>query len=212
MFVKEIWRYPVKTMAGETVERTPLGVHGIPGDRIVQARDASGREITSRTHPRLLGHKGTLGGDGMPLVDGRRWDSPEVNADVAGIIGAGASLVHDMADAARFDVLPLLVTSDGAIAEFGHDRRRLRANLIIGGVEGLGEREWPGHQLRIGKAVIGVRELRKRCVMTTWDPDTQDGNPEVLKEIVRKFGGSLALNCWVVEEGEIAVGDPVELI
>jgi len=48
----------------------------------------------------------------------------------------------------RFDVPPLLVATDGASAVFGHDPRRLRPNIVIGGVDGLSEREWPGACLR----------------------------------------------------------------
>jgi len=33
-------------------------------------------------------------------------------------------------------VVPLLVATDGAIAAFGHDGRRLRPNIAVGGVEG----------------------------------------------------------------------------
>jgi len=37
----------------------------------------------------------------------------------------------------RFDVLPLLVATDGAIRALATDRRRLRPNIVIAGVEGL---------------------------------------------------------------------------
>jgi hypothetical protein len=43
--------------------------------------------------------------------------------------------------AERFDVLPLLVATDGAINHMGFDGRRLRPNIVIGGVEGMKERE-----------------------------------------------------------------------
>ena len=106
-------------------------------------------------------------------------------------------------------LLPLLVATDGAIAEFGHDSRRLRPNIIVSGVEGLAERTWPGKTLAIGDARIGVRDLRSRCVMTTYDPDTLEQDNNILKEIVRKFYGTLALNCFVIKEGEIKVRDTV---
>jgi uncharacterized protein YcbX len=61
MKVIELWRYPVKTMAGELLQRAMLGPLGIEGDRVVHVEDSRGRVITSRTHPRFLGHKGTLG-------------------------------------------------------------------------------------------------------------------------------------------------------
>ena len=58
-------------------------------------------------------------------MDGRPWDGAEVAAEVMGIAGPGAALVpYDGAE--RFDVLPLPVANDGAIAAFGHDGRRQR--------------------------------------------------------------------------------------
>ena len=57
----------------------------------------------------------------------------------------------------RFDILPLLVATDGAVREAGIDVRRLRPNLVIGGVQGPAEREWEGRFLRIGDAVVGLR-------------------------------------------------------
>jgi uncharacterized protein YcbX len=211
MKVTEIWRYPVKTMAGEKLQRACLGPLGIEGDRVVHVEDIQGRVITSRSHPRFLGHKGTLGADGTPLVDGRPWNSSEVAAAIVDIAGPGAKLVrYDGAE--RFDVLPLLVATDGAIAAFGHDHRRLRPNIVIGGVKGMAEREWPGGCLRIGKVLIGVQDLRLRCIMTSYDPDTLVQEKEITRGIYQRFEGKLALNCFVIEGGEIAVGDEVQLL
>ena len=210
MKVAEIWRYPVKTMAGEKLQRVRLGPLGIEGDRVVHVEDARGQVITSRSHPRFLSHKGALGPDGEPLVDGRPWNSPEVAAEVVDIVGPRAKLVrYDGVE--RFDVLPLLVATDGAIAAFGQDHRRLRPNIVIRGVDGLAERDWPGGCLRIGKVLIGVQDLRLRCIMTAYDPDTQVRDKEITREIYRRFGGKLALNCFVIEGGELTVGDDVQL-
>src|SRR5574342_1154566 len=107
MTVVEIWRYPVKTMGGEKLRRVRIGPLGLEGDRVVHVEDARGQVITSRSHPRFLGHKGTLGPGGEPLVDGRPWKSPEVAAEVLKIGGPGARLVR-FGGAERFDVLPLL--------------------------------------------------------------------------------------------------------
>jgi uncharacterized protein YcbX len=211
MKIAEIWRYPVKTMGGELLARARIGPLGIDGDRVVHVEDARQRVITSRSHPRFLGHKGTLGLDGEPLVDGRPWRSPEVAADVVDIAGKGARLVR-FEGPERFDVLPLLVATDGAVAAFGHDRRRLRPNLVIGDVDGMSEREWPGCTLRIGKLLIGVQNLRQRCIMTSFDPDTQVQDKSITRGIYQRFGGDLALDCFVIEGGDVALGDAVELL
>jgi uncharacterized protein YcbX len=210
MTIAELWRYPVKTMAGEQLQRARVGPLGIEGDRIVHVEDAEGQLITSRTHPHFLGHHGTTGPDGTPLVDGRPWSGPEVAARVVELVGPGAKLVrHEGAD--RFDVLPLLVATDGAVAAFGRDRRRLRPNILIGGVEGLAERGWPGACLRAGEVLIGVQNLRQRCIMTAYDPETLARDKEITRDIYRRFSGKLALDCFVIEGGEFSVGDEVRL-
>lgn len=212
MHIAEIWRYPVKSLAGERLEAADLRQDGIPGDRTYQVRRADGRIVDARAHPKMLALHPTLNSKGELLFDGRAWDAPEMARIVedAAAVGPGTRLIHRQ-DSERFDVLPLLVATDGAIAAFGHDGRRLRPNLVIGGVTGLAEREWERRALRIGNALIGILRLRGRCVMTTWDPDTQEQAPEVLQQIVDCFDGKLALDCWVIRGGAIRVADTVEL-
>jgi uncharacterized protein YcbX len=210
MHLSEIWRYPVKSMAGERLDRVTVGPLGLHGDRVVQVYDGRGRLVTARTYPRLLGLHATLDRNGDPLVDGRPWTAPDVQARVAAIVGDGARLVRNEHEA-RFDILPLLVATDGAIAAFGRDARRLRPNLIVGGVDGLDERGWEGRVLRIGGVSIALADLRGRCVMTTVDPDTLAQDPKVLRDIVQRFDGRLALNAYVVQGGTLRAGEAVEL-
>jgi uncharacterized protein YcbX len=127
------------------------------------------------------------------------------------VAGPGAEAVH-YAGSERFDVMPLLVATDGGIAALGHSGRRLRPNIVVGGVEGLAERSWPGRALRIGEVVIGMLKLRSRCIVTTFDPDTGAQNLDVLRRINRQFDGRVALDCWVARPGTIHVGDPVEVV
>ena len=210
MYVSEIWRYPVKSMAGELVRTANLTASGIEGDRIVQAQDARKHTVTSRTYPDLLGQHATLSPQGQVLVNGKPWTDATVLAAVREIVGPGATLVNNTS-LDRFDILPLLIATDGAIAAFGRDRRRLRPNIVIGGVEGLEERSWEGKRLMIGDAVVGIHDLRGRCIMTTFDPDTLEHDPTVLRDIVKRFGGKLALNCEVITGGFIETGQEVKL-
>ena len=157
-------------MAGEQLNTAEITEHGIAGDRIIQVRNSAGRIFSARTKPDLLRHQAELRPNGDVLVDGRPWNAKEVATDIEKAAGAGTRLVRSDADD-RFDVLPLLVTTDGMFAAVGYDlalspqpghRRRRRA----------AERQWEGKQLRIGKVVIGMDDLRARCIMTTFDPDT----------------------------------------
>ena len=211
MVIQEIWRYPVKSMAGELLKTADVTEHGISGDRIIQVRNASGRIFTARTRPGLLRHRAMLDENGDVLVDERPWNTEQVARDVEDAAGQGARLVRSDAED-RFDVLPLLVTTDGMFSAVGYDRRRFRPNLVIGGVAGLSERQWEGAQLQIGKVIIGMDDLRSRCIMTTFDPDTGKQDLSVLRRVQKEFDGVLGLNSYVVTPGRIAVGDPVELI
>jgi uncharacterized protein YcbX len=205
MKVSKLWRYPVKSLAGEELRTATLTVNGIDGDRLVYVRGPEGVR-TSRRHFKLLGLKGTLDASGRARINGHPWDSTEALALVRDAAGKDAWL--EAADEERaFDVLPLLVATDGAVEAFGRDVRRLRPNILIGGVEGLDEFEWPGATLRIGGVSIRLDSRRGRCPMTTVDPDTLERDPEVLRDIGRRFGGRLALNADVIHGGVISVGD-----
>ena len=209
LYVAGLWRYPVKTLAGERLPMTTLTPDGLPFDRIVQVLGPEGVR-TSRKHYKLLGLRGARGADGRPLINGHPWDSPDALALVKRAAGDDAWL-EAYAGPERFDVLPLLVATDGAVNAFGRDIRRLRPNILIGGVEGMEETNWPGATLHVGDAIIRLDSLRGRCPMTTVDPDTLERDPEVLRDIGRRFGGRLALNAEVVRGGEIQVGDLVTL-
>src|SRR4029453_16825200 len=210
LHVAGLWRYPVKSLRGEQLSTAMLGTEGIPGDRRIWV---VGPETvrTARRYYKLLGLRGTLGPDGIPHIDGHPWDTPEALALVKRAAGEDAWL--ETSDGLeRFDVLPLLVATDGAVRAFGRDVRRLRPNILIGGVDGLDETTWPGAELHIGDATVRLDSVRSRCPMTTVDPDTLDRDPEVLRDIGRRFRGRLALNAAVVRPGTISVGDPVTLV
>lgn len=210
MHIAELWRFPVKSMRGERLSSATLTGDGVVGDRRMHVRNGHG-VLTARTRHALLGLAAVTDSDGQVLVDGVPWDDPKVADSVRAVAGQDAELVA-YGGRERFDVLPLLVATDGGIAALGWDGRRLRPNIVIGEVPGLAERSWPGKALRIGEAVIGIESLRARCVITTIDPDTCVLNPEVLRRINRVFDGRVALNCWVAHGGEIHAGDPVEVI
>lgn len=210
MQLAALWRYPVKSLGGEALNSTMLTEDGIAGDRIVHVRGARG-PLTGRTRYGLLTVPARTGVDGVPQVSGHPWDSESAAAIIRDHGGPDAQLVAD-AGPDRFDVLNLLVATDGAVAAFGHDVRRLRPNLLVSGVPADAEPTMPGQALAIGDALVGVHSVRSRCVVTTIDPDTGVQDLEVLRGIRRDFGGELALNCWVIRPGLVTVGDLVELV
>ena len=205
-----LWRYPVKSLAGERLSSAVLDINGIVGDRLVVVAGPEGVR-TSRIHYRLLGLQGSLDSDGHPLINGYRWESDEALRLVKAAAGDDAWL-EKAHETNRFDVLPLLVATDGAVASFGRDVRRLRPNILVGGVDGMAETTWPASTLQIGRVVVTIDSRRARCPMTTVDPDTLERDPEVLRDIGRRFGGRIALNASVRQGGVLREGDAVALV
>src|ERR1700676_4079736 len=90
MFVKELWRYPGKSMAGERVAEACIDELGIAGDRQILVRNGHGRTLTSRMHHLLLGLKGTLDSHAVARISGHSWDSPEARCLVQRAAGSDA--------------------------------------------------------------------------------------------------------------------------
>ena len=103
MYVSQIWRYPVKSMGGEKLESAFLGPLGVVGDRLVHVEDASGRFVTSRTHPRLLGHRANLDSSGEPWVDGLQWTNPSLLLQVEDQMKHGDGMKRD--DSMKHDAM-----------------------------------------------------------------------------------------------------------
>lgn len=212
MHVSEIWRYPVKSLKGERLNETEITQFGIPGDRqIAVIRTINGRFLTSRSRPKLLGLQGSINADGVPTINGHLWDSTEALQLVREAAGEPVTL-HQILAPQAFDVLPLLVATDGAARYLNIDHRRLRPNILLADVPDLEERNWPGRVIAIGDVRIHAEKLRDRCVMTTFDPDTQAQDPSVLLRIISELDGSTALDSSIITPGKIRVGDAAHII
>jgi uncharacterized protein len=122
---------------------------------------------------------------------------------------AGASLVST----ASLDALRAAASATRPV-----DGRRFRMTLGIDGVEPHAEDGWIGNRVRVGGAVVLVREKVGRCAMTTLDPDTGVRDLDTLSAIAAyrrdvptveplPFG----VWCQVVEPGPVAVGDSVDV-
>jgi uncharacterized protein YcbX len=206
--VAELWRYPVKSMRGEALDRAEVLADGFSGDRLLRVEDERGL-VTARRKQRLVGVEAAVDDFGDVLVEGEAWDSPPAAARVRELVGPEAKLVRTNGGK-RFDAAPILVCTDGALAAHGADRRRFRPNIVVHGVDGLSERDWVGGELRVGEVVLRPVELCERCAITTIDPDTIAIDPDVLRRTNEAFEGIMGVYCAVAETGTIAVADEVK--
>ncbi|MQA74676.1 MAG: MOSC domain-containing protein [Solirubrobacterales bacterium] len=210
MRVAELWRYPVKSLRGERLERAEIAQAGIPGDRALRVADERGT-VTARRKQRMVGLEAALGADGEPLVAGRPWDSEAAADAIRAVAGDGATLLR-ADDGRAHDAAPILVVSDAALGHLGFDRRRFRPNIVLAGAEGLEERGWVRGRLRVGAALLFVTESCERCAITTIDPDTFAVDPDVLRRTRLELGGLMGVYCSVLVAGTVAVGDRAEVV
>ena len=123
--------------------------------------------------------------------------------------GAGASLVST----ASLEALRI-----AAGAEQPVDGRRFRMTAGVDGVDAHAEDDWIGSRVRLGAAVVLVRENVGRCSVTTRDPDTGVRDLATL-DVIDAYRGLVPTTeplpfgvwCEVVEPGPVRLGDPVEL-
>ena len=97
------------------------------------------------------------------------------------------------------------------------DGRRFRMTVGIDAEEPHVEDGWIGSRVRVGGAVVFVRDNVGRCSVTTRDPDTGVRDLDTLGAIGAyradvPTGEPLPFGVWceVVEPGRVAVGDSVE--
>ena len=216
--VAEIWRYPVKSMAGERVDSAALTDMGFEGDRrwalVDGTANRAGKLLTGTEEKRLMTYHARLKGSGVEVVvpggDTRRLDDALVS-DVALASGRPLTL-RDLAGA-NFDDSPVLVVNLSTIAGFALaagvavDHRRFRANLYIDGLEHEEELGWIGRRVVVGSAELEVVKRCERCVVITLDPDSAAATPSLLRVLTNTSDTCMGVYCRVARPGQVSVGD-----
>lgn len=229
--VKEIWRYPVKSMAGESLPEAEIFWDGVIGDRraaFVRAdNDSSFPWLTARQTPQLNQYRPRY----TDLADVRHSDvlvqtpggmerplgSAELLAEMAEQYGGPVSLLR--VRRGIYDALPLSVMSVAtaqALAEavdIVPDVRRWRQNIIIETFDGrpFAEEEWLGQSLQLGAAQIRLSLRIPRCVMVNVDPETAVKNAAVLKLVANTRDNCVGVACATEVIGTVCVGDVVRM-
>lgn len=89
---------------------------------------------------------------------------------------------------------------------------RWRGNIWLDDIPPWEEAEWIGREIKIGDAVLAVREQITRCLATTANPDTGARDADTLG-VLRDLGHQeFGVYAEVINGGEIRTGDKVELL
>jgi hypothetical protein len=231
MKVVELWRYPVKSVGGESLHSAAVGEYGIDGDRRWGVFDVeTGTVLTARRTPELLLASALVveGEVRIVLPDGREvgtadgrvlsdWLDHRVELQAAGDEGGiyeNPMNVEEESDWIQWQGpggawhdsprTRVSLVSTGTIGDW--DRRRFRANVIV---DGAGEDGFVGGNVAIGTTVLDVTKRVDRCVMVTRPQPGIERDLDVLRTINRERDSCLAIGCLVDRGGTVAVGDEV---
>ncbi|MCC7372997.1 MAG: MOSC domain-containing protein [Chloroflexi bacterium] len=234
--VAGLYRFPVKSMGGESLERVQLQWHGFDVDRgfvFVKAGNLSrfpwltARDLPDlvRYHASLTNHENTRKSPVMVQTPtGQVWpvDSPGLLASLERQYDAPLQLLHPGKGAQDAAMLSVIGTASvRALAErvgADLDIRRFRQNVVLAPVDDAPfvEESWVGRQLIVGAdpaspEAARIRLIRRdhRCMIVNLDPELGGQNPAVLREIAASRENCLGLYATVEAQGWLQIGDPV---
>ncbi|MBB5953800.1 hypothetical protein FHS29_000370 [Saccharothrix tamanrassetensis] len=207
-----VHRYPVKSMAGESLEHADVSWHGLADDRRWGfVRDGQVRNgfpwLTLRRRPELVLYRPRLLDRSDVVVRtpaGAEYDVADPG--LAALLGGRAMKL----DRGVFDSAAVsLLTVQSAAAVGSADARRFRPNVLIDAAGDFPEDAWVGTTVTIGDVVLRVDRKDRRCGVVSVDPDTGRRDSSVLRTIAAHHDMTLGVYASVVVPGRVAVGDAV---
>jgi uncharacterized protein len=222
-----LWRYPVKSMAGEPLTEVDVTWHGFAGDRrwafIRNGVEQSGFPwLTLRERGDLSHYRPSFLDPTQPDKSQTVVRTPsDATFDVADPALAaelwpqGARVIRQ--DRGIFDTFPLSLITTQTIARLGEmvgtrlEVERFRPNILLEAADGKPfiEDNWVGCVLSIGRMRMRIDKRDGRCAVITIDPLTAQRNPTVLRTVARERQGCIGVYGSTVEPGRATVNDPV---
>lgn len=227
--VAALFRYPVKSMAAESLDSVDVGWNGFTGDRrwafVRGGLVRSGFPwLTIRESPRMWHYQPRFEDETDPdktmtLVRTPDGDELEVvDPALANQLGHDSQVIRQ--SRGIFDTMPLSLITTQTIAALeasvgeALDMRRFRPNLVVESLDGgdAPEDAWVGEVIQIGEMQMRVDKRDKRCVLINVDPVTTEKNPLILRSVAQERNSCLGVYGTTVRPGRVALGDSVSII
>jgi MOSC domain-containing protein len=225
--VAGLWRYPVKSMAPESLPQVDVSWHGLAGDRrwafVDERRLGTGFPwLTLRELPDLARYRPSFREPDRPdrspvVVSTPSGDLLEVtDPALAGELRAVHAIKQDRG---IYDALPVSMITTQTLAALGElvggelAVARFRPNLLVeaDGDAPFAEDTWVGSTLLVGGMRLRVDARDKRCVVVNVDPATTERDPTILRAVVRERDALLGVYGSTVQPGRVSLGDPVRI-
>ncbi|MCB1601886.1 MAG: MOSC domain-containing protein [Xanthomonadales bacterium] len=222
-----LWRYPVKSMAGEALDKVDVSWHGLTGDRRwAFVRDLAAPSgfpwLTLRERADMSHYQPTFVDPDLPDHSPVRVRTP-TGTELGITDPALASELHPATvrvikqDRGVFDTFPVSIITTQTIRRLATltgaelDVRRFRPNILVEAtVAGdFPEDQWVGRILRVGSLRLRVDKRDVRCVVITIDPTTTERNTTILRTVISDRQGCLGVYASTVEPGLVTLNDAV---
>lgn len=232
--ITELWRYPVKSMAGERVPALRVDWRGAAGDRthgLHFEHKAALKRLTAREASGMLRWSASYGAAdpdpaeppvaALTAPDGRAftWDDDELPAALSADLGRDVVLRRDLEgqqDLGRSLLITTEATRLALEAELAEpvDLRRFRTNLHVElDAPAWAEAAWEGGTVElVGGVVLRLLHPCERCVIPTRHPDTTARWPGLLKHLHARHANGFGINARVETPGRIAAGERLRLV
>jgi uncharacterized protein YcbX len=227
--VQELLRYPVKSMAAESLQTASVSWHGLAGDRrwafVRPGMERSGFPwLTIRQKPDLWRHEAYFTDPTDVESSTTLVRTPEgleldvTDPELTRRLGEGVRVLKVYSGI--FDTFPLSLLTVQSVTGLSDLEQqtltplRFRPNIVINAsdAEPFPEDRWAGAILRIGGLRCRLDKRDKRCVMVNIDPtNTTSMNPAILRAIAKERSAHFGMYGTTVEPGEVSLGDPVVL-
>jgi uncharacterized protein len=222
--VHEIRRYPVKSMAGESLAGVEVDARGLVGDRWYAVVDGDGKLSSGKHSTRfrrrdaVFDHAARTTDEGVRVTGpGGEWPAidPALDRALTEAMGDPVRVLAEDAtphqDAGQVSLVGT-ASLDWCREHLGvdADRRRIRPNLVVDTSEPFVEETWTG-LVSVGTARLRFDQRIERCRMIDI---AQDGLPPEggwLKALTDTRELCLGIHLDVVEPGTIRRGDEVRL-
>lgn len=200
--VESLWRYPVKSLAGERLQETEIARDGIPGDRERALFVESGHARVGKTYR------------------GKEHNLLHTTADpqTAAQFAAASGVTTELRGGTHyFDLAPISLLFDRwvdeVVAGLGRplDFRRWRPNIFARASQSFQEADLVGMTIETGTVLLHVRCPDERCVTTTYDVETGDADPDVLRFVAQQRANVMGVYCDVELAGVVRAGDALRL-